>query len=226
MSENSQKSENRSDLIDQLVGSYLTLPVLFSWREARGLPFPDTFSGARLELQGLATAWVNLEQIVWRADEVRFIHGLPASISLKTPSIELVIGQAELDRWLGQFRLPYRLELAAEGLIVHTEIAGFPLAQFETRLEVIGGWFALEPKRASILGVPGYVPSLFKSYLPLPPLSKETRLSNVTHKPGQLRLKFAIDDFEEEVSPGLLLRLRKRFFPVFEQLSGLLGSKD
>lgn len=226
MAANSQTSENRSDLIDELVGSYLRLPVLFSWREAKGLPFPDTFSAAALELQGLATAWVNLEQIVWRADEVRFIHGLPARLKLTTPSIELAIGQAELDRWLGQFRLPYRLELAADGLIVHTEIAGFPLAQFETRLEVVGGWFALEPKRASILGVPGYVPSLFKSYLPLPPLSKETRLSKVTHQSGQLRLRFAIDDFEEEVSPGLLLRLRKRFFPVFEQLTGLLGSKD
>lgn len=219
-------NDNRSDLIDQLVSSYLTLPVLVSWERARGLPFPDTFSQARLELQGLATAWVNLDQIVWEAEEVAFIPGLPARIELTAPSIEIAIGQAELDRWLGQFRLPYRLELAADGLIVHTEIAGFPLAQFETRLEVVGGWFALEPKSASIFGVPGYVSSLFKSYLPLPPLSKEARLSAVTHRPGQLRLKFAIDDFAEEVSPGLLVRLRKRFFPVFEQLSGFLGSRD
>lgn len=219
-------NDTRSDLIDQLVSSYLTLPVLVSWERATGLPFPDTFSNARLELQGLATAWVNLDQIVWQAEEVSFIPGLPARIELTAPSIEIAIGQAELDRWLGQFRLPYRLELAADGLIVHTEIAGFPLAQFETRLEVVGGWFALEPKSASIFGVPGYVSSLFKSYLPLPPLSKETRLSAVTHQPGQLRLKFAIDDFTEEVTPGLLIRLRKRFFPVFEQLSGFLGSRD
>jgi len=219
-------NDKRSDLIDQLVSSYLTLPVLVSWERASGLPFPDTFRQARLELQGLATAWVNLDQIVWEAEEVAFIPGLPARIELTSPSIEIAIGQAELDRWLGQFRLPYRLELAEDGLIVHTEIAGFPLAQFETKLEVVGGWFALEPKSASIFGVPGYVSSLFKSYLPLPPLSKEARLSAVTHRAGQLRLKFAIDDFAEEVSPGLLVRLRKRFFPVFEQLSGFLGSRD
>jgi hypothetical protein len=222
----SDNNDTRSDLIDQLVSSYLTLPVFVSWDKASGLPFPDTFSNARLELQGLATAWVNLDQIVWQAEEVSFIPGLPARIELTAPSIEIAIGQAELDRWLGQFRLPYRLELATDGLIVHTEIAGFPVAQFETRLEVVGGWFALEPKSASIFGVPGYVSSLFKSYLPLPPLSKETRLSAVTHQPGQLRLKFAIDDFTEEVTPGLLIRLRKRFFPVFEQLSGFLGSRD
>jgi hypothetical protein len=213
-------NETRSDVIDQLVSSYLKLPVFASWRRASGLPFPDRFEGARLEMQGLATAWFNLEQIVWRADEVRFVPGLPARVELKGPSIEIVIGQKELDRWLNQLRLPYRLELSEAGLMVHTEIAGFPVAQFETRLEVVGGWFMLEPTRASLLGVPGYVSSMFRFYLPMPPLSKETRLAGIDHEPGRLRLRFGIDDFEEEVSPGLLSRLRKRFFPMIEQLSG------
>jgi hypothetical protein len=215
-------NETRSEVIDILVGSYLTLPVAISWREARGIPIPDRFIGAKLELQGLATAWVNLEQIVWRAEQVRFVPGLPARLQLQTPSIELVIGQKELDRWLDQFNLPYRLELGDNGLIVHTEIAGFPLAQFETRLQVTGGWFVLEPKSASILGVPSYVSSLFRSYLPLPPLSKETRLAAIEHEPQRLRVRFALDDFEEEVTPGILQRLRKRFFPMAEQISGFL----
>lgn len=226
MTDRPKPSDNRSELIDQLIGSYLTLPVSFLWREARGMPFPDQFFDARLELQGLATAWINLEGIIWRAGEVKFIAGLPAKIELKDPSIELVIGQADLDRWLKQFRLPYRLELADTGLVVHTEMAGFPLASFETKLEVIGGWFSLQPKRASILGVPSYVPSLFKTYLPLPPLSSETRLSQVGHESGKLKLRFAIDDFTEEVTPGMLVRLRKRFFPVFEQLSGFMSSSS
>lgn len=226
MAATTKASDNSSDLIDQLIGSYLTLPVSFLWREARGLPFPDQFIDARLELRGLATAWLNLERIIWRAAEVRFVAGFPAKIELADPSIELVIGQAELDRWLSQFRLPYRLELADSGLVVHTEMAGFPLASFETKLEVVGGWFSLQPKRASILGVPSYVPSLFKTYLPLPPLSSETRLSQVGHETGQLKLRFAIDDFTEEVTPGMLIRLRKRFFPVFDQLSGLIKSSD
>ncbi len=217
-------SDNRSDVIDQLVGSYLKLPVFASWEEASGIPFPDRFRGARLELQGLATAWFNLEQIVWRADEVRIMPGLPASVDLKGVSVEIAIGQQELDRWLKQFRLPYRLELADKGLIVHTELAGFPLAQFETKLEVVGGWFVLEPKSASILGVPGYVSSLFRSYLPMPPLSRESRLAAIEHEPGRLRLRFALEDFVEEVSPGLLGRLRKRFFPMIEQLSGFFSN--
>ena len=219
-------NETRSEVIDHLVGSYLTLPVAISWREARGIPIPDRFISAKLELQGLATAWVNLEQIVWRAEQVTFVPGFPARLQLQTPSIELVIGQKELDRWLGQFNLPYRLELGEHGLIVHTEIAGFPLAQFETRLEVTGGWFVLEPKSASILGVPSYVSSLFRSYLPLPPLSKETRLTAIEHEPQRLRVRFALDDFEEEVTPGILQRLRKRFFPMAEQISGFLSAGE
>lgn len=226
MTTKTNASDSSSELIDQLIGSYLTLPVSFLWREARGLPFPDQFINARLELQGLATAWVNLERIIWRAGEVKFVAGFPARIELTDPSIELVIGQAELDRWLSQFRLPYRLELADSGLVVHTELAGFPLASFETALEVVGGWFSLQPKSASIFGVPSYVPTLFKTYLPLPPLSAETKLSQVGHETGKLKLRFAIDDFTEEVTPGMLTRLRKRFFPVFDQLSGLMKSAD
>lgn len=217
---------NRSDLIDQLVGSYLKLPVAVRWERASGLPFPDTFETARLEFQGIATAWLNLEQIVWAADEVKFEPGFPARIRLSGPSIEIAVGQAELDRWMARFQLPYRLELGAEGLIVHTRIAGFPLAEFETRLEVVDGWFVLQPKRATILGVPSYVASIFRSYLPLPPLSKDTRLSAIGHEAGLIRLCFALEDFEEEVTPGILTRLRKRFFPMLDQVAGLLKPRD
>jgi hypothetical protein len=40
------------------------------------------------------------------------------------------------------------------------------VAELEARLEVVSGWFVLQPKRASILGVPNYVASLFRTYLP------------------------------------------------------------
>ena len=212
----------RSDIIDQLVGSYLTVPVAIFWETAKGIPFPDTFERARVEFTGIATAWLNLQKIICHAAEVHFIAGPPAKIQLQSPSIEIVVGQAELDRWVARFKLPYRLELAAQGLVVHTEIAGFPVGEFETRLEVVDGWFVLQPKRASILGVPSYVSDLFRSYLPLPPVSSEARLANIEHAPGALHLTFALDDFTEEVTPGLLTRLRKRFFPMAEQISSVL----
>jgi hypothetical protein len=70
------------------------------------------------------------------------------------------------------------------------------------------------------------VSSLFRTYLPIPPLSKESQLSRIEHASGLLRLGFTIGDFDEEISPGLLGRLQKRFFPVVDQLSGMLGTSD
>jgi hypothetical protein len=216
-------ASSRSDVIDQLVGSYLKLPVQIDWTEARGLPFPDTFVNAKLQFAGIATAWMHLEQVVWRAGELRFVPGLPAKIYVQAPSIEMVVGQHEVDRWREQFSLPFRLELAETGIVVHTKLAGFPLGEFETGLDVVGGWFVLEPKRATVLGVPGYVSSLFRTYLPVPPLSKEIRLDSIEHESGLLRIRFAIDDFDEEVSPGLLVRLQKRFFPLSSALGAATG---
>lgn len=218
------ENQKRSDLLDELLGSYLKIPVTLYWEKASGLPFPDRFEGARAEFQGIATAWLNLEQIVCQAQNVRFIHGLPARLALEQPSVELALGQAEVDRWLKRFELPYRLELGADGLVIHAEIAGFPVAKFETRIDVVGGWFVLKPKSASIFGMPSYVSSIFRSYLPIPPLSSESRLEDIVHAEGSIRLKFALDDFEEEVSPGLLTRLRKRFFPIADQISDMLSS--
>jgi hypothetical protein len=205
-----------SAVVDRLVSSYFELPVRIHWRKATGAPFPDHFEEARLELSGLATAWVELKQVVWLAASVRFVPGLPATVEVKGPRVQIAVGKLELDRWLKRFDLPYRLELAKDALIVHTEIAGFPLAELEARLEVVNGWFVLQPKRASVLGVPNYVATLFRTYLPLPPLSGNIQLDAIAHEPDVLRLTFTLEDFEEQVTPGLLGRLQKRLIPTLE----------
>lgn len=212
-----------SSVISQLVSSYFELPVTIHWEKASGLPFPDRFEGARLEFGGLATAWMDLKQVIWRADEVRFVPGLPGRVKVRGPRVEIAIGQAELDRWLNRFQLPYRLVLKDEALVVHTEIAGLSLGEFETRIEVVNGWFVLQPKRASILGVPTYVASLFRTFLPLPPLSGSTRLVGIEHRKGELRAIFGLDDFDEQVTPGLLARLQKRLMPTVSPGFGLFG---
>ncbi|MEZ5557877.1 MAG: hypothetical protein R3E86_04940 [Pseudomonadales bacterium] len=213
-----------SNLIDQLVSSYLELPVSIDWQTAKGIPFPTEFEGARLKFGGLSTSWMDLQQVVWCADRVRFVPGLPAHVQVEGPRVEIAVGQAELDRWLKRFELPYRIELADDALIVHTELAGFPIGEFETRLEVVNGWFVLQPKRASILGVPNYVATLFRTYLPIPPLSRSTRLERIDHKRGQLRVTFRLEDFDEAVTPGLLNRLNQCLRPTFTpDLGAALG---
>jgi len=144
---------------------------------------------------------------------------------VKGPRVEIAVGQAELDRWLSRFQLPYRLVLKEDALVVHAEIAGLPLGEFETRIEVVNGWFVLQPKRATILGVPTYVASLFRTYLPLPPLSGDTRLIGVEHQTGQLHAIFGMDDFEEQVTPGLLSRLQARLLPTLSSPFGGMFTK-
>jgi hypothetical protein len=209
-----------SGVIDQIVSSYFEQPVQVHWKKASGLPFPDRFEGARLAFAGIATAWMDLQQVVWHADHVRFIPGLPARLEITGPKVEIAVGQGAIDRWLKRFELPYRIELGADALIIHTEIAGFPLAQLEARLAVVNGWFVLQPVRASILGVPTYVAALFRTYLPLPPLAGNTQLVGIRHEPGVVRLTFALEDFAEDVIPGMLTRVRKRLMPTLDPAFG------
>ena len=108
----------------------------------------------------------------------------------------------------------FRLALDDTSLTVQTKLAGFPVGELEARLDVVGGWFVLKPKRAKVLGVPAYAASLFRTFLPLPPLPEDARLMAIDHEPGLLRLTFEADDFEERVTPGLVDRLRKRVLPI------------
>jgi len=214
-----------SNVIDQLVSSYFELPVQIDWGHASGMPFPDSFDDASLTFAGLATAWMDLKQVIWRAEHVRFVPGMPATVKVTGPLVEIAVGKDELARWLKRFDLPYRIELAKDAIIVHTELAGLPVAELEARLAVVSGWFVLQPKRASVLGVPNYVAALFRTYLPLPPLAGDTRLESIRHEPDVLRLTFALQDFEEQVTPGLLPRLQKRLLPTLEMPFGnLLGN--
>jgi hypothetical protein len=188
------------------------------------VPIPDRFEEARLEFAGLATAWMDLKQVIWRADHVRFLPGMPAGVQVTGPRVEIAVGKDELARWLKRFELPYRIELTDDAIVVHTELAGLPVAELEAKLEVSGGWFVLQPRRATILGMPNYVASLFRTYLPLPPLAGNTQLETIRHEPDVLRLTFLLEDFEERITPGLLPRLQKRLLPTLElSFGGMLN---
>lgn len=203
----------RSDALDQLLSSYLERPVKLSWEGAVADALRGTFDGARVELGGIATAWLPFESLVVAARRARFTPGLPASFRIEGPSLALAIAQRDLDRWLDGFQLPFRLRLGEKGIAVNTEFAGLALSEFEARLEVVRGWFVLRPRRAAILGIPSQAARLFRLYLPIPPLSPEARLVGIEHAPRRLTLRFDIDDIEEQITPGLARRLRRRLLP-------------
>jgi hypothetical protein len=203
----------RSDAIDQWLSSYLEMPVKLAFEGSVGDALRGTFEGVSLEVAGVATAWLPLERIGLHAVRASLTPGLPAVLSVEEPVVSLTVGQRDLDRWQGRFQLPFRLQLGEKGLIVNTEVAGVALSELETRLEVVNGWFVLRPRSVSILGVPSQIARWFRAYLPLPPISPEARLTGIDHAADRITLHFSVSDFEEEITPGMLKRLRRRLLP-------------
>ena len=203
----------RSDAIDQLVGRFLKQPVKVSWEGGTADAVMGSFEGARVELAGVATAWLPLERVVVDASRASIRPGVPATIEVVGGTVEIAVGQAEVDRWVRRFQLPFRIQLNEKGLAVKTEFAGLPVTDFEMELDVVRGWFTLRPKKASFMGVPSWVPTMLRSYLPLPPVSEDVRITAIGHEPELLTVTFAVEDFEESITPGLADRLRRRVMP-------------
>jgi hypothetical protein len=203
----------RSDVLDQLVSTYLKQPVKASWEGSAADLLRGSFDDARLELGGIATAWLPLEGVVLSARRAELKPGVPAILRVEEPSLLLSVGQRDVTKWVERFQLPFELHLTERGVLAKAKLAGFPLGEIEARLEVVGGWFILQPRRASLLGVPNYAAWLFRTYLPLPPLAEGATLEEIGHDEGRVRLRFEIDSFEEELTPGLVGRLRSRVLP-------------
>jgi hypothetical protein len=202
-----------SEILDQLFSTWLEQPVKTSWQGGPADLLRGRFEHARIELGGVATAWLPLEGVVVSASRFEISPGLPVRIRVSEPSLQAVVAQRDVERWIRRFQLPFELELSEEGLLARARIAGFPVAEVEATLAVVKGWFVLQPRRASLLGVPNYAAWLFRTYLPLPPLAEGATLEEIGHEHGRLRLRFELDSFEEEITPGLFRRLYRRVLP-------------
>jgi len=215
----------RSDAIDQLLSTYLELPARVSWQGARADSASGIFVGGRLELAGVAMLALPFESIVIETERFQFIPGIPARISATGPRIVVSIDQRQIDQWLKRARAPFDLELTASAIEFRMDLAGFAFSRVETELRVQGGWFVLSPKRAEVFGFRSRLVSLFRTYLPLPRLAPQTRLTGVEHVEGAIRLEMGLDDFEEEISPGLVRRMQDRFLP-FATFGGQKAPED
>jgi hypothetical protein len=202
-----------SEVLDQLFGTYLRQPVKVSWEGSAADLLRGSFDDVRVELGGLATAWLPLEGVVLYAARVEIRPGLPARLRVEEPRLHAIVGQRDVDTWLGRSQLPFRLSLGERGILAEAKVAGLQVGEVEASLEVVRGWFILQPRRASLLGIPNYAAWLFRTYLPLPPLANGASLEEIGHEPGRLRLAFRVDSFEEALGPGLLARLRSRILP-------------
>ncbi len=207
----------RSDAIDQLLSTYLQQPARVSWESAFGDSVRGIFEGARLELAGVAVLALPFERMVFEADRFRFSPGLPARFDVVGPRIEVSIDQRRIDRWLARVRAPFALRLTERAIEFRMDLAGFPLSRAETELTIEQGWFSLRPKSAEFLGLQNRFASLFRATLPLPRLTRDTRLTGIRHAPGALSFQLTLDDFQETISPGLVQRMQARFIPFAER---------
>jgi hypothetical protein len=203
----------RSDALDELLSTYLEMPAKVSWDGAIADSVRGVFDGVRLELAGLAVLALPFDRLVFRADRFRFTPGIPARIEAVGTRIEVSIDQRQVDRWLRRIRVPFRLRLTEDAIEFQMKIAGFSLTRSETELDVQRGWFVLRPKRIEILGLRTRLVSIFRTYLPLPRLAPQTRLTGIRHVEGRLRFELSLDDFADVITPGLIERLQRRFLP-------------
>ena len=203
----------RSDAIDDLLSAYLKIPARVSWTGALADSVRGNFEGVRLELAGIAILALPFERLVLRADSFRFTPGMPARIEASKARIEMTIDQRQLDTWLRRSRAPFELQLTAEAIEFKMNWGGLSIARTETELGIRRGWFVLRPKDAEFLGIRARLVSIFRTYIPLPRLAPQTRLSGIRHDPGVLRFELSLDDFSDVITPGLVDRLQQRFLP-------------
>ena len=89
-----------------------------------------------------------------------------------------------------------------------TGLRGIRVGEVLTELEVAGPFLRLAPKRATIAGLPTPLLRFFKGYLPLPPLPRGARITDVRPGDGELAVTFQIDELDEALTPDIARRLR------------------
>jgi hypothetical protein len=139
--------------------------------------------------------------------------GIPARFQANAPQIELAIDQRQVDRWLDRAGAPFKLKLIEGGIDFRIDVGGFPISRAETELCVENGWFVLRPKRAEFLGLRNRLATLVRTFVPIPRLAPQTRFTGIKHEQGALRVILTLDDFTEEITPGLVDRMQERFLP-------------
>jgi hypothetical protein len=203
----------RSDAIDQLLSAYLKQPAKVSWSGALGDSVRGIFEGARLELAGVSVMALPFDRLVLESDRFQITPGIPATIEVVRPRVEVSIDQRQLDLWLRRARAPFALGLADDGIEFRMDLRGFEISRVLTSLEITRGWVVLKPQRAEFLGLTNRLASLFNTYLPIPRLAPQTRVTAIRHAEGAIRVELTLDDFEDDITPGLVDRMWSRFVP-------------
>jgi hypothetical protein len=162
----------------------------------------------QVEVPAVLAAGLVLDRIVVRAEHLRIVPGLPPRIQAAPVSLRAYVSQENVDRWTRTARLPIRLALTEEGVLLTTGVGGIRMSETLADLEVAGAFLRLAPKRMTIVGLPAPMLRFVRGYLPLPPLPKGARITDVQPGDGRLAVTFSLDALDEPLTPDIARRLR------------------
>ena len=162
----------------------------------------------KIEVPAVLAAGLVLDRLVVRAEHVRVAPGLPPRLQAGPVGLRAYVSQHNVDRWIRTARLPIRLTLTEDGVQLTTGLRGIRMSETLADLEVAGRFLRLAPKRMTIVGVPAPMARFFRGYLPLPPLPRGARITEVTPTDGHLVVTFVLDHVDEPLTPDIATRLR------------------
>lgn len=162
----------------------------------------------KVEVPAVLAAGLVLDRVVVRAEQVRIAPGLPPRLRAGPVGLRAYVSQQNVDRWTRTARLPIRLALTEDGVLLTTGVRGFKMSETLADLEVSGPFLRLAPKRMTIVGLPAPLARFLRGYLPLPPLPKGARITDVHPGDGELAVTFELDHVDEPLTPNIARRLR------------------
>ena len=163
----------------------------------------------KIEVPAVLAAGLVLDRLVIRAERVRIAPGLPPRLQATPVGLRAYVSQGNVDRWVRTSRLPLRVALTPEGVVLTTGVAGIRMGEVLAELQVAGPFLRLEPKRMTIAGVATPMIRFFRGYLPLPPLPRGAHITDVRPGDGELAVTFQIDELDEPITPDIARRLRR-----------------
>lgn len=162
----------------------------------------------KVEIPAVLASGLMIDRLAIRAQHVRVVPGLPPRLRAGPVGLRAYVSQDSVDRWTRSARLPLRLSLTPEGVVLTTGVGGVRMSETHADLEVTGRFLQLRPTRMTIVGLPTPMARFLRGYLPLPPLPRGARIVEVRPGDGVLAVTFQLDEIDEAINPAIARRLR------------------
>lgn len=196
-------------LIDEVASRVIDHPIRPRVKVSTAGLLRGEIEVVKVEVPAVLAAGLVLDRMSVRAEHVRISPGLPPRLHAGPVTLRAWVSQENVDRWTRASHLPIRLALTPDGVMITTGLRGVRMGAVLADLEVAGRFLRLAPKRMTIVGLPTPLVRFLRGYLPLPPLPRGARLSEVRSGDGELAVTFALERLDEPLTPDLARRVRQ-----------------